>query len=60
MMQFFKKWLRKESVAKVENNAVETPVKTEEKERKPSLLKDLETFLFSKYNFRFNVLTEQT
>ena len=60
MMQFFKKWLRRESVAKVENNAVETPVKTEEKERKPSLLKDLETFLFSKYNFRFNVLTEQT
>ena len=60
MMQFFKKWLRKESVAKVENNAVETPVKTEEKERKPSLLKDLETFLFGKYNFRFNVLTEQT
>ena len=60
MMQFFKKWLRKENVAKVENNAVETPVKTEEKERKPSLLKDLETFLFSKYNFRFNVLTEQT
>ena len=60
MMQFFKKWLRKESVAKVENNAVETPVKTEEKKRKPSLLKDLETFLFSKYDFRFNVLTEQT
>ena len=60
MMQFFKKWLRKESVAKVENNAVETPVKTEEKGRKPSLLKDLETFLFDKYHFRFNVLTEQT
>ena len=60
MMQFFKKWLRKESVAKVENNAVETPVKTEEKGRKTSLLKDLETFLFDKYHFRFNVLTEQT
>jgi predicted P-loop ATPase len=44
----------------VENVAKEISIKTEKNVRKSSLLEDLEIYLFKVYDFRFNVLTEQT
>lgn len=60
MMKILKEWFGKKSVSVVENVPVETPVKNETKTRKSALLDDLETYLFARYDFRFNVLTEQT
>ena len=60
MMKILKKWFGKESVSVVENVPVETQVKNETRTRKSTLLDDLETYLFARYDFRFNVLTEQT
>lgn len=60
MMQIFKKWFKKESVSPIENAWIETPAKNETKPRKSSLMEDLEIYLFKQYDFRFNVLTEQT
>ena len=60
VMNFLKKWFGKKDVSVVENVAKEASVKTERNPRKSSLLEDLETYLFAKYDFRFNVLTEQT
>ena len=60
MMKILKKWFGKKSVSVVENVPVETQVKNETKTRKSTLLDDLETYLFARYDFRFNVLTEQT
>ena len=60
MMKILKKWFGKESVSVVENVLVETQVKNETRTRKSTLLDDLETYLFARYDFRFNVLTEQT
>ena len=60
MMKILKKWFGKKSVSVVENVPVETLVKNETKTRKSALLDDLETYLFARYDFRFNVLTEQT
>ena len=60
MMEILKKWFKKSSVAAAENVLVETPVTMEVKNKKPSLLDDLEAYLFTHYDFRFNLLTEQT
>ena len=60
MMEILKKWFKKSSVATTENVLVETPVTMEVKNKKPSLLDDLEAYLFTHYDFRFNLLTEQT
>ena len=60
MMKILKKWFGKESVSVVENVLLETQVKNETRTRKSTLLDDLETYLFARYDFRFNVLTEQT
>ena len=59
MIEIFKKWFGKKQVPMVENTMVETPEKHEKKSRKSSLLEDLEAYLFSEYDFRFNLLTEQ-
>ncbi len=64
MVEILRMWLRKERVSVVENVVVETPSEVVEvqdkKVKKPSLLDKLETYLFAHYDFRFNVLTEQT
>ena len=60
VMELWKKWFGKRNVSVVENAAKEASMKTEKNLRKSSLLEDLETYLFAKYDFRFNVLTEQT
>ena len=60
MMNLVKKWLGKRSVAPVKNDFVETPEKKEVKNKKSSLLDTLEAYLFTHYDFRFNLLTEQT
>ncbi len=60
MMQIVKKWFMKKNVSRMENVSVEAQVKNETKTRKSTLLDDLEACLFARYDFRFNVLTEQT
>lgn len=59
MMEIWKKWFAKKGVSAVENTLNETPVKTEKKTPKQALLENLEAYLFARYDFRFNVLTEQ-
>ena len=59
-MELWKKWFGEKNVSEVKNESVEASMKTETNPRKSSLLEDLETYLFAKYDFRFNVLTEQT
>ena len=60
VMELWKKWFGKRDVSVVENVAKEVSIKTEQNARKSSLLEDLEIYLFKVYDFRFNVLTEQT
>lgn len=60
VMELWKKWFGKRDVSVVENVAKEISIKTEKNARKSSLLEDLEIYLFKVYDFRFNVLTEQT
>ena len=60
MMEILKKWFKKSSVATTENVCVETPATMEVKSKKSSLLDALEEYLFTHYDFRFNLLTEQT
>ena len=60
VMELWRKWFGKRDVTVVGNAAKEASVKTEKNPRKSSLLEDLEIYLFAKYDFRFNVLTEQT
>ena len=60
LMEILKKWLGKRSISTLEKQTVETPMKAEVKNKKNSLLESLETYLFTHYDFRFNVLTEQT
>ena len=60
LMKILKKWFGKRNVEVSEKQTVETPMKAEVKTKKNSLLESLETYLFSHYDFRFNVLTEQT
>jgi len=59
IVEIWKKWFGKTTEPVVENVVVETPVKAEVKNRRRTLLDDLETYLFARYDFRFNVLTEQ-
>ena len=60
LMEILKKWFAKRNVEVSEKQPVETPMKAEVKTKKNSLLESLENYLFSHYDFRFNVLTEQT
>ena len=60
VMDYLKKWFGKKSVEAVETPMVEAPVKSEKSPKKSTLLEDLEGYLFSRYDFRFNVLAEQT
>ena len=60
MMKILKKWFKRSSVATTQNVCVETPVTMEAKNKKSSLLDTLEAYLFTHYDFRFNLLTEQT
>ena len=60
IVEICRKWFGAKHVSVVENVEIETPVKAEAKNRKRTLLDDLEGFLFARYDFRFNVLTEQT
>ena len=60
LMKILKKWFGKRNVEVSEKQTVETPMKAEVKNKKNSLLESLEIYLFSHYDFRFNVLTEQT
>ena len=60
LMKILKKWFGKRNVEVSEKQTIETPMKAEVKTKKNSLLESLETYLFSHYDFRFNVLTEQT
>ena len=59
LMKILKKWFGKRRVETQEKQSVESPIKTEVKIKKCSLLETLETYLFTHYDFRFNLLTEQ-
>ena len=58
MIVFLKKCFGKSADVSVKDEWVETPV-VEKKNVKKSLLAKLESYLFTHYDFRFNVLTEQ-
>ena len=60
MMEILMKWFKKSSGATIENVPVETPVTMGVKNKKSSLLDALEEYFFAHYEFRFNLLTEQT
>ena len=66
VMKFLKKWFRKTSVPMVQETPSEDashtlePSREEGMNRKRTMLEGLEGFLFARYDFRFNVLTEQT
>ena len=57
LMKILEKWFGKRSATTLEKVSVETTGKTEVKTKKPSLLDTLEAYLFTHYDFRFNVLT---
>ena len=61
MKQIWKKWFGKKIELMCEETLPEIlePMLTDEKKKLPSLLHRLEEYLFGKYDFRFNVLTEQ-
>ena len=60
MMDLLKNWFGGKCMPTVANEVKKTQVKKETTLKKSSLLDDLETYLFDNYDFRFNVLTEQT
>ena len=66
VMEILKKWFGKTSVSMMKETPSEDglhspePSREERKNRKRTMLDDLEAFLFAQYDFRFNVLTEQT
>ena len=64
MKEIWKRWFGRKNVETIVNEPKEKPVKTKEamdaRPQKNSLLDDLETCLFVRYDFRFNVLTEYT
>ena len=60
VMGILKKWLEKRVLSRPEKMTVETSIKKETKTGKGSLLERLEAYLLAHYDFRFNVLTEQT
>ena len=59
MIGFFKKWFVKTEVLHEKKIVVETSVKVDVPKKKSSVLEDLEAYLFTRYDFRYNVLTEQ-
>ena len=64
MKEIWKKWFGKKGVETSLNETMDVPKKTKEKAettfKNSSLLDNLEACLFDRYDFRFNVLTEQT
>ena len=66
MIEIVKEWFGKYSESALQNPSEcvsQTPASFQEGKsgkRKSTLLDDLETYLFARYDFRFNVLTEQT
>jgi len=64
MKEIWKKWFGKKGVETSLNETMDVSVKTREKAettfKNSSLLDNLEAYLFDRYDFRFNVLTEQT
>ena len=64
MKEIWKKWFAKKGVETSLNETMDVSAKTKEKAettfRNSSLLDNLEACLFDRYDFRFNVLTEQT
>ena len=64
MKEIWRRWFGCEPVETVVNELMDVPMveeaKVESKPKKTSLLDDLEACLFDRYDFRFNVLTEQT
>lgn len=64
MKEIWKKWFGKKGVETSLNETMDVSAKTKEKAettfRNSSLLDNLEACLFDHYDFRFNVLTEQT
>ena len=60
LMNFLKEWLGKSVVSNSETKPVVNLNPVVEKQKKSGLLQTLEDYLFSVYDFRFNVLTEQT
>ena len=62
--EIWKKWFAKKGVETSLNETMDVSAKTKEKAettfRNSSLLDNLEACLFDRYDFRFNVLTEQT
>ena len=59
IVEICRKWFGTKHVSVVENVVVETPVKAEAKNRKRTLLDDLEGFLFARYDFRCQFLRRQ-
>ena len=64
MKEIWKKWFGKKGVETSLNETMDVSAKTKEKTettfKNSSLLDNLEACLFDRYDFRFNVLTEQT
>ena len=64
MKEIWKKWFGKKGVETSLNETMDVSAKTKEKAettfKNSSLLDNLEACLFDRYDFRFNVLTEQT
>ena len=66
MIEIVKKWFGKSSECALQNpsecvsQASASSQEGKSGKRKSTLLDDLETYLFARYDFRFNVLTEQT
>ena len=64
ILKFWKRWFGKESAGQVANpvchEAEAEVTKTEKPASSSPMLERLEAYLFSHYDFRFNVLTEQT
>ena len=64
ILKFWKKWFGRETTGQVMNpvcNEAETVTPKAEKNSTPSpMLERLEAYLFAHYDFRFNVLTEQS
>ena len=58
LIEIWKKWFGKSSECVSHTSAFSQEGKAGK--RKSTLLDDLEAYLFTRYDFRFNVLTEQT
>ena len=59
-IEIWKKWFGKPTVSASQNPEPSREGKPRQERKNQGLLDDLEAYLFSRYDFRFNVLTEQT